>query len=554
MSKESDKATELDAILREAVDEKVAALMPKAGDVSEPVTLDPRKPMGQRMRRGDELYTDQAPPPDSAPDNVLVRGPEFLAHPDLDHTGALVNGGTGFVGGPRMTFDTANPQDMTNLANLKTTEALKTAAGGIAGGAIGGAATRALPVVRSLVAAKGLVPALVGAGLEGAGAGAGSTTGAALVHGQLPTGGDLAWGAGSGAAFGVGGRALGRAFAGAPARDDANMLRNARASGMTKPEYAKFFGSREGTLKTLRTDPELRGSLGKPEETLKLVDERLPAAHAEATKVLDTADAKNGRLPVVQTMNEVFGKTIAELQKIGGTANNQAADAAFRLSEQFKSGIGANNGKPPAASEIRRFLTEEVGSKLNANPNTEDSATNRAATLVYSKFMKLLDAHAEAASPGLGAELKALNEKQATYMMLRDAAQKNAVNLSTAKAPTWPQKLQQFGVRSALGELAGRHLAAATGVVDPEVGAVVGGAAGALVSPATANAVRGTGAAVTRAMASPTGQAIGNAIPTAVAGISSGGIPFVPKIIQAVKAGDRKAALNAGAAEVYGQP
>lgn len=524
MSKESEEA-ELMALLREGVDEKVAAAMPKPGDVSKPVDMGPAA-RGRLMR------------------------PEI--GPDPSPTGALVDGGTGFVGGPRFTFDTANPQDMTNLANARSTEAIKTAAGGIAGGAIGGAATRALPVVRSLVAAKGLVPALVGAGIEGAGSGLGSTTGAAIARGQLPSSGDLAWGAGSGAAFGVGGRALGRAFAGAPARDDANMLRDARASGMSKPDYGKFFGSREGALKTLRTDPELRGSLGKPEETLRIVDERLPAAHAEATKVLDGADAKNGRLPVVQTMNDVFGKTIAELQKIGGTANNQAADAAFRLSEQFKSGIGANNAKPPAASEIRRFLTEEVGSKLNTHPNTEDSATNRAATIVYSKFMKLLDAHAEAASPGLGAELKALNEKQATYMMLRDAAQKRAIDTSTGNAPSWASKLLRLGERTtngAVGAAAGHHLAAATGIVDPATGAEIGGAVGALAGPAVIGAARGAGAAATRAMATPAGQAIGRAIPTAAAGASS---ILVPKIVEYVKAGDRKAALGAGAAEVYG--
>lgn len=519
MSTPDTDDAEFDSLLREAVAEKAAKALPAADAVSRPPGFDPR-PM---PHGGRDLGAEPSP-----------RGPEVNVR------------GVG--------LDVMDPATKGVQALDVTERNLRSAAAALAGGGLASGIASRLPGVSHLLAAEGLAPQLAGAGIAGAAGGVGSAAAGSAAQGELPSKRDLVTGAVVGGALGIGGRALGHAVETAPVRDGKNILTQARASGMSRPDYAKFFGSREGAVRTLRGDPELRAALGKPDQMLPLVEQRFGAANGAATKIMDSVDATNGRIPTTD-VRKAIGDVFTALEKTGGEASaNPAAAAAYKLAQQFSSGIGKSDAHPPSSAEIRRFLTEEVGAKLNTNPNVEDSATDRAAGLIYGRLKDLLSKHAEAASPEFAKELATLNEKQATYSMLRDAANKRAPDLSTGDAPKaggLVEGLKHLAVpaRATVGHTVGKYLAGATGIVEPETGGIVGGVVGA-AAPVIKRAAGAAGARATSALATPAGQRAGTVLgPVA----KSAAHVLVPQIVQLAKTGDRKGAQKVAADAVYGE-
>jgi len=417
--------------------------------------------------------------------------------------------------GPVETFmgqqtDVSDPKAAEGMDNTK---AFMGFLGGASGGAIAGKAASLLPGISALAGSAKLAPRLAGAAIEGTAGGAGATTGSALAQGHLPTGKELAAGAAMGGAMGVGGKLLGEAVTHAPQREATAILRDAKATGMTPREFGRFFASKEGVNNTIGKDPELRAALGDPEKLTAVLSERTPVAKAAAIKVMDAVDATNGRIPVVD-VNKAIGSVFHALEKSGGTQDaNPAAAAAYKLLQQFSSGIGKDHSHPPSTADLRRFLTDEVGSKLNTNPNTEDSAVDRAASLVYGKLKDLIDSHAEKAGPRFAKEIHALNEQQSTYALLEQTAARklpDAVAGAPTKTAGWMNPIAT-AARVGVGAGVGRTVAHFSGV-EPEVGQAVGGALGA-VAPAVKAAAQATGKAATTALAnSPTAQKVGPAI------------------------------------------
>ncbi len=502
---------ELDALLRSGVEEKVAKVLPEQAGVAKPVTMDPRP--APQMRPAEDQPSATSPLPYS-------RGPIET----LGKLGALPAASSAPL------TDHANPSEVHQLEQAHRFAGL---VGSQAGGAIAGHLATAIPGVAAMAESRNLLPKLASGSVTGAAGGAGATIGGGSLDPK-----DIVRGAGVGAGFGMAGAAIGHAFQRAPERDAGNIIARG-GEGMKAGPYEKFFGSREGAVRTLRADPELRGALGKPDEMIATVADRLPKAHAEATKILDARDAEVGRIPVLKTM-QVFDKAMADLQRVGGTEKNAALDTVFNLAKQFKSGLGANNDKPPSTADIRTVLTEVIGSKLNPRPiSTDDTATAKAAGLMYGKFKDLIS---EQAGPKLAPALDRLNEQQATYMLLRDAAEQNRI--SESRGGSWGSKVIST-LKSAGGGTAGAMLGHK---VAGYPGAVAGAAIGAKVERMAEAGARDASDAVTRGMASPTGQAIGKGLPAASA---SAAHVLVPQVVNALRSGDRKTAEKVVADAVY---
>jgi len=514
----SDEAGALEALLREEISERAAKIVPKADDVSSTPGLDPRpEPAGGRDF-----------PADPSPSGPLV---EVRGVP-LDVTDSRTK----------------------ELQGLDETERnLRGFAGGLAAGGIASGAAKIAPGLRALLNATSTAPRVAGGVIEGAASGAASTAGSTLAaEGRAPTGTELAVGAGIGGALGAARGAFGAAVKGAPQRDEKALLTAAKASGMTKADYGRFFTTREGAVRTLRADPELRASLGKPEQTLELLEQRFATASSRGADIMNAADAKNGRIPTVE-LRKAIGDVFNEFEAHGGAAKaNPAAAAVYKMAEQFSTGIGKDVKNPPTTAEVRKFLTEEIGSKLNTNPSVADTQTDRAAAAVYGRLKDLIDKHVSSASPALGKELATLNEQQATYKMLQDAAQKRAAALSTSDAPK-PGGIVDH-VKSALpylragtGATAGAFVGHQLGI-DTSTAAAIGSAAG-FMAPVAKKAVTLAAEGVTRQLAKPGGQAVGKALQAAG---TAGAHLLVPKIVGAVTDEDRRAALAETAKAVYG--
>ncbi len=509
---------EWDQLMKAGAAQHAAKVLPPTSEVSTPVNMDPRpQPAGGR-----EI------PPDPSPSGPLV-----------DVRGVAL--------------DATSPQTRDVQALDITERNLRSFGGSLAAGGVVGKLASKLPGIAGLLGSGSSVARGVGGALEGAAGGAAATAGGTLAgEGRLPTGNEVRDGAILGGAAGAGSRALGGVFAGAPARNDSNILADARASGMGKADYAKFFGSREGALRTLRGDPELRGALGNADKTLELTPKRFAVDNAEATKIMDTADAKNGRIPGVR-VDMALNKIVTSLEKAGGTKDvNSVAAAAQKLADQFASGPGANPAHPAPTAEIRRFLSEEVGPKLNTNPNVEDNATSRAARIVYGRLKDMIGEHVGKAAPELATKLETLNEKQATYRMLEDAAKNAQPGQATPGAPKSGGFIDTMHkaapyMRAGLGAEAGKMAAHAVGV-SPEIGAAVGGGV-ALAAPVIRSAAGAVGRGATAAMATRGGQLAGRAM-DAVAPHAAH--VLVPKIVGAIEDKDPKAAAQAAADAVYG--
>jgi hypothetical protein len=499
-------------LFAKGVKERVAERFPNLPDVAKPVTMDPRPaPM---MRPPEDQASTTSPVPYS-------RGP-------IETLGSLAP----LPGASSLPMtDRNNPSEVHQLDQARRFTSL---VGSQAGGAVAGRLASAIPGVAAAAASPALLPKLASGAVTGAAGGAGATVGGGSLNPQ-----DIVRGAGVGAGLGVAGAALGHAFQGAPAREARDIISRG-GEGMKAGPYEKFFGSREGAIRTLKADNELRAALGKPDEMIAAVEQRLPQAHAEATKILDARDAEIGRIPVLKTM-AVFDKAMNDLQRVGGTEKNAALDTVFNLAKQFKSGLGANNEKPPSTADIRTFLTEVIGSKLNPRPiTTDDTATAKAAGLMYGKFKDLISEHA---GPKLAPAVDRLNEQQATYMLLRDAAEQS--RLTDSRGGSWGTKVLTT-LRSAGGGTAGAMLGHK---IAGAPGAVVGAAAGAKLERMAEAGARDAGEAITRGMASPGGQALPGAMaPTA----KHSAHVLVPQIVHAMRSGDRPAALQATADAVYG--
>lgn len=489
---------EWSSILEELAAPGLDKLFPKQADVSKPPRLDPRPPSG--LRRGDELSQHEPNP-----------------------TGPVET----FIGQKN---DVTDPKAMEGLANTKA--ALGFVAGA-SGGALAGKAVSMLPGVSSLLAARSVAPVAVGGALEGAAAGTGATAASTVAtEGRLPTGRELAMGGAMGAGAGAFARGVGASFRGAPQRETTAILRDAKNTGMTTPEYGRFFGSRDSAIEVLKADKALRHAIGNPEEVLSVLAERQPAANAAATRVMDAIDATNGRISTVDT-NKAIGSVFHALEASGGpAASNPAAAAAYKLLEQYSGGIGKDANHPPSTKELRRFLTEEVGAKLNMNPNVEDSATDRAARLVYGKLKDLIGAHAENAGPKFASEVETLNKQQSTYSMLEAAATRKLAATSTGE-PSKTQSLfnpVQATARAVGGALAGRT-AAHFASIDPAIGEAAGAVAGA-AGPLLKAGAKAAGEAATRAMATPGGQVVGATMEPLAAHSAR---VLVPKVIAAMR-------------------
>lgn len=462
------------------------------------VATDPRAPNGPAMRRGDEL-----------------------SQPDPSPSGPLVS----VQGVP---LDVTAPSTRGIQALDQTNRNLRSVAGGLVAGGIGGKVASMLPGVSNLLGASSIGAQVAGGVLEGAGAGAASTAGSAVAtDGALPTSRQLAEGAAVGGVLGGAGRAIEGALKGAPAREDANILGRAGEEMKAKP-YERFFGSRDSVVKTLKEDPELRASLGNPDKLLPIIEQRMPVANGEAQKILATADAKNGPVPVSDWMSKAVGASKAEVARIGGTEKNPALTAVENVGEQFRSGIGKDPNNPPSAADVRAFMSQEIGGKINKRPVTADeTAQNRAAAVLYANFSKVMNEHVANSSPFQAAQLQKLNDQQSTYIMLRDAAEESKVNAS--KGTSWQGKVLDLGHKG-VGFGVG---AAAGNAVGGPVGAAVGGAIGAKVVPpilrAGENAVQDAAEAATRAMATQAGQALGAAAPIATRAAAN---YATPKIVQ----------------------
>lgn len=510
MSKEEDD--EFNALFRQAVEERVAKRFPDLPSASKPVTMDPRPaPM---MRPAEDQASATSPLPYS-------RGP-------IETLGKL---------GPIPAASTAPLTDHDNPAEVHRLDQAHRFAGLVgsqAGGAVAGRLASAIPGVSAMAASPSLLPKLTSGAVTGAAGGAGATVGGGSLDPK-----DIVRGAGVGAGLGVAGAALGHAFQGAPAREARDIISRG-GEGMKAGPYEKFFGSREGAIRTLKADNELRNALGKPDEIIAAVEQRLPRAHAEATKILDARDAEVGRIPVLKTM-AVFNDAMNDLQRVGGTEKNAALDTVFNLAKQFKSGLGANVDKPPSTADIRTFLTEVVGSKLNPRPiTTDDTATAKAAGIMYGRLKDLIGEHA---GPKLAPQLDRLNEQQATYMLLRDGAEQ--ARISDSRGGSWGSKVLST-LKSAGGGTAGAMIGHK---VAGYPGAIVGAAAGAKIERMAEAGARDAGEAITRGMASPAGQALPGALaPTA----KHAAHVLVPQIVQAVRSGDRKTAEKVAADAVYG--
>lgn len=473
-------------------------------DLGNDAGTDPRAPNGPAMRRGDEL-----------------------SQPDPSPSGPLVS----VQGVP---LDVTAPETKGIQALDQTNQALRGVAGGLVAGGIGGKVASMLPGVSGLLAAKAIAPQVIGGALEGAGAGAAATTGSTLAtNGALPTSKQLAEGAVVGAGLGAAGRAIEGAFKGAPAREEANILGKAGAEMKMKP-YERLFGSRDSLVNTVKADPELRAALGKPDKLLAVIEQRMPVANGEAQQILGTADAKNGKVPVSDWMSKAIGATKAELARVGGTKKNVALTAADNVGEQFRSGIGKDPANPPSAQEVREFMSQEIGGKINKRPVTgDDNANNHAAALLYANFSKVLNEHVAAASPFQAARLQTLNDQQSTYITLRDAAEEGRMAASKTGG-SWQGKMLEIGKRGVSGTV-GMALGGAVGGAE---GAKVGGVVGTLAGPAIQSGINTAAEAATRAMATPAGQALGAAVPIAT---RVGANYATPKIVKAM---DDKARPN----------
>jgi hypothetical protein len=136
-----------------------------------------------------------APAQAAAPAQGGPRRGDELFQPEPNRSGPLVD----VEGVP---LDVTRPETR-NVQGLSTfNHQLKSLAGGLGGGMLGGAAVKALPGVSALPNAAGVI-------LEGAGSGAGASAGAALANKELPTGRDMLIGAGVGAALPAVGLAIG---------------------------------------------------------------------------------------------------------------------------------------------------------------------------------------------------------------------------------------------------------------------------------------------------------------------------------------------------------
>jgi hypothetical protein len=507
MSDEVLSDEEYDKLIRKAVDEKVKAAMPKLDSVGRPLGMDPRPaPMMRPTKYDDAEATTGA------------RGPIET------------------LGGPIPGLASAQLIDKTDPAQVELADTNRRFMG-LVGSQVGGAAAGTLaagaPGIRSLLGSGSMPARILGAGATGAAAGVGSTAGSGNIEPRA-----LATGAALGGAAGMVGAGIGEALSRAPKAATAQLFRNA-SDGVKGADYEQFFTSREGVVKVLKSEPDLRAALGKPEEMQQLVATKLPEAHAEATRIMDTADAK-GRIPVSKVAT-ALADAWTELQHIGGSEANPAAAAAERIGKQFSSGIGANPARPPSGEQIRQFLTQEVQPKMNPRPVTvDDKATNRASAVIAQKLKTLLTEHAD--SVGLGDKLAELNNRQATYIMLKDAAARSVMNEAKGGASAGgflKDKLVKAAAGGAVGAAAGRALGGDK--ESTEAGSAIGMAA-ALGGPAV-------GRAAVRAAASPAVQGAA----TALAPVANHAAHLlVPRIVGALQTGNKRAAQQAAADAVYG--
>jgi hypothetical protein len=228
---------------------------------------------------------------------------------------------------------------------------------------------------------------------------------------------------------------------------------------------------------------------------------------AEQVKILASGDAKNGPLPVATTLVKTFGGALNEVQAVGGTENNAAANAVDGMYRQYVSGIGKDPTNPPAAAQIRQFMTDVIGPKITVHPVTgEEKAVNTAAGAVYRRFAQLLDDHVGQDAT----KLQTLNGKLSMYTMMEKAASGGLV--SDARGGTTTEKvlgaakhMLGHGVSGGIGYTIGNAVAG------PE-GGTAGALAGMALGPALEEGVSNAAGAVTSGMASRPGQALGKAL------------------------------------------